>query len=87
MLQAICNCDKCGKRFSVGDIEVTSRVLDHAAQVVQKYFICPKCRAEYTVIVTDPELNSLIEAGAGKTEEARRYAREIREKYLQEGGK
>ena len=85
MLQAICKCNKCGKRFSVGDIKVKSRVLDHAAQVVHKYFICPKCGAEYTVIVSDPELNSLIKAG--KTEEAKRYAREIREKYLPEGGK
>ena len=85
MLQAICKCDKCGKRFSVGDIKVKSRVLDHAAQGVHKYFICPKCGAEYTVIVSDPELNSLIKAG--KTEEARRYAQELREKYFPEGDK
>lgn len=85
MLQAICKCDKCGKRFSIGDIKVKSRVLDYAAQVVQKYFTCPKCGAEYTVIVTDPKLTRLIENG--DPDEAKRYSREIREKYLPEGEK
>lgn len=85
MLQAICKCDKCRKRFSVGDIKVKSRVLDHAAQVVHKYFICPKCGAEYTVIVTDPKLTSLI--ADGDPDEAKRYSQTLREKYLPEGGK
>ena len=78
-------CDKCKELFTTGDLCVRGRVLDYEAQVVQKYIACSKCGAEYTVIVTDPKLESLIKNG--DPDEARRYAQELREKYLPEGNK
>lgn len=73
-------CDNCGYQIEPKIITIHTRAIDRSKQVFKQYFICPKCKAEYTVLITDPELVRLIRAG--KKAEAKLYETELRVKYL-----
>ena len=48
-------CDKCSATFT---IEIMERTFDES--VIQKFFICPNCGKEYTVLITDKDLREKI---------------------------
>ena len=56
-------CDKCGHKFSYTDIKIKDRILDKENDVREEYFKCPKCKANYTILITDPEIRKLIADG------------------------
>lgn len=74
------SCNKCRKHFEPHSIQVRKRTIDEEAQVVRTFFTCPSCGAEYTVLVSDPEVTRLI--NAGKKAEARERAIMLRVKYF-----
>ena len=74
------SCNKCRKHFEPHSIQVQKRTIDEEAQVVRSFFTCPACGAEYTVLVSDPEVTRLI--NAGKKSEAADRVYMLRLKYL-----
>lgn len=77
-------CNKCGRKFSHMDIKIKDRILDRENDVREEYYKCPKCKAKYTILVTDPEERRLI--AEGKKDEAKVYASRLRERYLDKIG-
>ena len=68
------------KYFETHAIQVQKRPIDEAALVVRTFFTCPACGAEYTVLVSDPEVTRLI--NSGKKSEAADRVYMLRLKYL-----
>lgn len=73
-------CNGCKKYFETHAIQVQKRPVDEAALVVRTFFTCPTCGAEYTVLVSDPEVTRLI--NSGKKSEAADRVYMLRLKYL-----
>lgn len=76
---ALIKCDKCDHVFSPESIYILERTIDNDRGVREQYFRCPKCKAKYTTLVTDPEVRRLIKAG--KNEEAAQAAQALRTRY------
>lgn len=76
---SVIKCDKCGRKFSHMDIKIKDRILDKENDVREEYYKCPKCKAKYTILVTDPDVRALISEGDKAAAKLRELT--LRERY------
>lgn len=61
-------CDECEERFSI-----SIRVRKHRGGIKESYFICPKCKKEYTVLYTNRATREIQRKIQDLREEIKKY--------------
>lgn len=51
-------CDECGHEFDFSSIKIKSKWLNKDIQ--KKYYNCPKCKNEFIIVITNPEIRKLM---------------------------
>ena len=51
-------CDECGHEFDFSSIKIKSKWIDRGIE--KKYYNCPKCKNEFIIVITNPEIRKLM---------------------------
>lgn len=52
-------CDSCGKTFRLSSDKIQEGVVENITKVSVSYFVCPKCKKVYTILIRDEKFGVL----------------------------
>jgi transcription elongation factor Elf1 len=81
MVKHTIECNGCGQSFSFQPKDFHEDVIDVAAQVTKKYFVCPHCGEHYPYFYTDPTLDKMIHSKKPDTRKIKAYEDDLVRRY------